>query len=199
MVAGTDGVAEGFSNVIPQSHSLTERPPQPTTSGEQQGQCSRQWGLPHASGFTVGHVMVLPQHTQHALLPMPAAELVTNDRVPVKAGLDVGPLQALASSADDGHLVYDGRLTGLVLAGLAPCCNSRKHMNGLPNERPMKPATFKHIGFSTLIFSKLGVDFTLCCELEGLCKKECLLLALHDTRIKRGTAGNLHVILSTVE
>ena len=87
-------------------------------------------GLPHASSFTVGHVVVLPQHTQHALLPMPAAELVTNDRVSVEAGLDVGPLKALASGTDDGHLVYDGCFTGLVLTGLAPCCSSRTHMNG---------------------------------------------------------------------
>ena len=68
--------------------------------------------------------MVLPQHAQHALLPMPAAELVPDDRVSVQAGLDVGPLQALAACANDGHLVYDGRLAGLVLAGLASGCNS---------------------------------------------------------------------------
>ena len=48
--------------------------------------------VPHAGGFTVGHVMVLPEHTEHALLPMPAAELVTDDRVAVQAGLDVGSL-----------------------------------------------------------------------------------------------------------
>ena len=80
---------------------------------------------PHAGGFTVGHVVVLPQHAQHALLPMSAAELVPDDRVPVEAGLDVGPLQALAAGADDGDLVDDGRLAGLVLAGLSPGCNSR--------------------------------------------------------------------------
>ena len=82
--------------------------------------------VPHASGFTVRHVVVLPQHAQHALLPMPAAELVTNDRVPVEAGLDVGPLQALASCADDGHLVNNGCLAGLVLTGLPPCCKQQE-------------------------------------------------------------------------
>ena len=71
--------------------------------------------IPHASSFTVRHVMVLPQHTQHPLLPMPAAELVTNDRIPIEAGLDVGPLKALASSANDGDLIHNGRLTSLVL------------------------------------------------------------------------------------
>lgn len=92
----------------------------------------KQWALrqaegavPHAGGFTVGHVVVLPQHTQHALLPVPAAELVPNDRVSVETGLDVSPLQALVACANDGHLVYDGRLAGLVLAGLPPGCNSR--------------------------------------------------------------------------
>lgn len=68
--------------------------------------------------------MVLPQHAQHALLPMPAAELVPDDRVSVEAGLDVGPLQALVACADNGHLVHDGRLAGFVLAGLASGCNS---------------------------------------------------------------------------
>ena len=61
---------------------------------------------------------------------MPAAELVTNDRVPVEAGLDVGPLQALASSANDGHLVYNGCLTRLVFTGLTTRCSSRIRMNG---------------------------------------------------------------------
>ena len=79
------------------------------------------WGAvcrcsPHASGLTVGHVVVLPQHTQHPLLSVPAAELVPNDWVPVEPGLDVGPLQPLAGCAHYGHLVNDGRLTGFVLA-----------------------------------------------------------------------------------
>ncbi len=60
--------------------------------------------------------MVLPQHTQHSLLPVATAELVPNDRVPVEAGLDVGSLQALAGSAHNGHLVHNGSLTCLVLA-----------------------------------------------------------------------------------
>ena len=59
---------------------------------------------------------------------MAAAEFVTNDRVSVKTGLDVGPLQTLASSANDGHLIYDGCLASLVLAGLASSCNSRIRM-----------------------------------------------------------------------
>lgn len=54
--------------------------------------------------------MVLPQHTQHSLLPVATAELVPDDRVPVEAGLDVGPLQALTGSP------HNGSLTGLVLA-----------------------------------------------------------------------------------
>jgi len=47
---------------------------------------------------------------------MATAELVPNDRVPVEAGLDVGPLQAFAGSAHNGHLVHNGCLTRLVLA-----------------------------------------------------------------------------------
>ncbi len=72
--------------------------------------------VPHACGLTVGHVVVLPQHTQHSLLPVATAELVPDDRVPVEAGLDVGPLQALTGSPHNGHLVHNGSLTGLVLA-----------------------------------------------------------------------------------
>ena len=60
--------------------------------------------------------MVLPQHAQHALLPVAAAELVPNHRVPVEARLDVGPLQALARPPHNGHLVHNGGLAGLVLA-----------------------------------------------------------------------------------
>jgi len=76
----------------------------------------RRRGVPHACGLTVGHVVVLPQHAQYSLLPVATAELVPDDRVPVEAGLDVGPLQALAGSAHNGHLVHNGSLTCLVLA-----------------------------------------------------------------------------------
>lgn len=112
--------------------------------------------VPHASGFTVRHVMVLPQHAQHALLPMPAAELVTNDWVPVEAGLDVGPLQALASCTDDGHLVNNGCLTGLVLTGLPPCCNSRRHMDG---KKPMQDDHYCISSLHACQKHKLGVKF----------------------------------------
>ncbi len=70
--------------------------------------------------------MVLPQHTQHSLLPVPTAELVPNDRVPVQAGLDVGSLQALAGRAHNGDLIHNGRLTGLVLARSASSCRHKK-------------------------------------------------------------------------
>ncbi len=73
-------------------------------------------GVPHACGLTVGHIVVLPQHTQHSFLPVATAELVPNDRIPVEAGLDVGPLQALAGGAHNGHLVHNGGFTCLVLA-----------------------------------------------------------------------------------
>ena len=62
MCEGTDNVAEGFSNVIytwgrnngSQSQSLTRsltRTPQPTMSGQQQGQCSRQWEVTSCQWF----------------------------------------------------------------------------------------------------------------------------------------------------
>lgn len=72
--------------------------------------------------------MVLPQHTQHAFLPMPTAELVAYDWVSVEAGLDVGPLQALAGRAHNGHLIHNGCFTGLVLAGPASSCNSSSQL-----------------------------------------------------------------------
>ena len=125
-----------YMSLLPDMHTQTlnhtaERKNEPAKHECQAAMAVQQaMGLPHPSGFTVGHIVVLPQHTEHALLPMPAAELVTNDRVPVEAGLDVSPLQALARRADNSHLVYNGRLAGLVLAGLAPCCNSKTPMGG---------------------------------------------------------------------
>ena len=63
---------------------------------------------PHASCLAVGHVMVLPQHAQHTLLPVATAELVSNDWVPVQAGLNVHFGQCLAAGANDGDLINNG-------------------------------------------------------------------------------------------
>ena len=60
--------------------------------------------------------MVLPQHAQHALLPMPTAELVPNDRVSVQPGLDVDLGQGFAAGANDGDLVHNGSLLSLLPA-----------------------------------------------------------------------------------
>lgn len=60
--------------------------------------------------------MVLPQHAQHALLPVPTAKLVPNDRVSVQPGLDVDLGQGLAAGADDGDLVHNGSLLSLLPA-----------------------------------------------------------------------------------
>lgn len=94
-------ISQARKPLNPQHHSIQRR--------------RRRRAVPHACGLTVGHVVVLPQHTQHSLLPVAAAELVPDDRIPVETGLDIGSLQALAGSPHNGHLVHNGGLTCLVL------------------------------------------------------------------------------------
>ena len=68
--------------------------------------------------------MILPQHTQHALLPVSAAELVPNDWIPVEAGLNVDLPQRVLRSANDGDLIHNGSLASLVLGGLGRVCKA---------------------------------------------------------------------------
>jgi len=64
-----------------------------------------------------GHVDVVVQPRQDALLAVSGAELVPNDRVPVEAELDVGVRDVAALAvADDRDMVDDGRLLALELA-----------------------------------------------------------------------------------
>jgi hypothetical protein len=60
----------------------------------------------------VGHVSVRPQYAEHSLLPVPAAELVTNHRVAVVAHLDVGVLTQTELVPHQCHLerVREGKV-----------------------------------------------------------------------------------------
>lgn len=60
--------------------------------------------------------MVLPQHTEHTLLSMPAAELIPDDGVPVEPGFDVDLGQGFAAGANDGDLINNGSLLRLLPA-----------------------------------------------------------------------------------
>ena len=78
--------------------------------------------------------MVLPQHAQHTLLPVATAELVSNDWIPVQAGLDVHLRQCLAAGANDGDLVNNGCFLSLLPALPLTLCitqNTSKHTKKL--------------------------------------------------------------------
>lgn len=75
--------------------------------------------------------MVLPQHAQHPLLPMATAELVSNDGIPVQAGLDIHLGQRLAAGANDGDLINNGCFLSLLPALPLTLCipqNTSEHI-----------------------------------------------------------------------
>lgn len=78
---------------------------------------------PHACGGTEGHVHVGPQLRQHALLPVPAAELVADHRIAVQAVLYRGVRgRRVPPRPDDAHLADDRRLLPLQLLLLHFAC-----------------------------------------------------------------------------
>ena len=80
--------------------------------------------VPHARGFTEGHVSVFPLLGEDTLLTMPATELVPNDRVAVEPHLNIDPLQVRIFGADDGDLIDDCNLLTLQISCLGFACRS---------------------------------------------------------------------------